>query len=284
MVSFWFDKVRPEIVFHAAALKHVPLLEEHPMEGVKTNVLGTINIAEACLKFSAAAMVTISTDKAVNPGNVMGATKRLAESYCQGLDQLSRNHNGTHFVTVRFGNVLGSTGSVVPLFQRQIESGGPVTITHPEIERYFMTIPEAVTLVLQAGGRGMSSLAQRGGIYVLDMGQPVKIIDLARHMIQLSGLRPEIDIPIKVVGLRPGEKLYEEVMHDDESLLVSGDGPVMQIVPRATDLAILRQQVEKLRQACLGKDEPRVLRLLKISVPEYGSMTSGPGPRLHHHV
>jgi O-antigen biosynthesis protein WbqV len=269
MISFWFNEVRPEIVFHAAALKHVPLIEYHPMEGVKTNVLGTIHVAEACLKHGVSAMVTISTDKAVNPSNVMGATKRLAESYCQGLDQLSRHQHGTHFVTVRFGNVLGSAGSVVPLFQRQIESGGPVTITHPDIKRYFMTIPEAITLVLQAGARGMRPDSRRGGIYVLDMGQPVKIIDLARQMIQLSGLRPEVDIPIKFIGLRPGEKLYEEVVHNDESLVASESGPIIQIVPRTTDLTILRQQVQELRQACATKDFERLIRLLKIAVPEF---------------
>jgi O-antigen biosynthesis protein WbqV len=272
MVSFWFNEARPEIVFHAAALKHVPLVEDHPLEGVKTNVFGTIHIAEACVKYNVAAMVTISTDKAVNPSNAMGATKRLAESYCQGLDQLSHDQITTNFVTVRFGNVLGSAGSVVPLFQRQIEEGGPVTVTHPDIKRYFMTIPEAVTLVLQAGARGMRSDRRRGGIYVLDMGQPVKIIDLARHMIQLSGLRPGLDIQIKVMGLRPGEKLYEEVVHNDESLVSSGDDPVMQIVPRTTDLTILRQQVSELRQACATKDFERVMRLLKVSVPEFSSV------------
>lgn len=272
MVSFWFNEVRPEIVFHAAALKHVPLVEDHPIEGVKTNVFGTIHIAEACVKYGVAAMVTISTDKAVNPSNAMGATKRLAESYCQGLDQLSRGQITTNFVTVRFGNVLGSAGSVVPLFQRQIEEGGPVTVTHPDIKRYFMTIPEAVTLVLQAGARGMRSDSRRGGIYVLDMGQPVKIIDLARHMIQLSGLRPDLDIQIKIMGLRPGEKLYEEVVHNDESLISSGNDPIMQVVPRTTDLTILRQQVLELRQACSTKDFERVMRLLKVSVPEFSSV------------
>ncbi len=269
LVARWMERVRPDVVFHAAALKHVPLLEHHPIEAVKTNVIGTVNVAEACLKFGVATMVTISTDKAVNPSNVMGATKRLAEAYCQGLDQADARAHATRFITVRFGNVLGSAGSVVPLFRRQIEAGGPVTVTHTDITRYFMTIPEAVSLVLQAGAHGIGSEEERGVIYVLEMGQPVKIMDLARQMIQLSGQRPDVDIKIEVVGLRPGEKLYEEVVHSDESVVPTRTKSVLKFQPRATDLRIIRQQVQELRHAAGNCDAERALRLLKISVPEY---------------
>lgn len=273
LVLYWIGRMRPEVVFHAAALKHVPMLEEHPVEAIKTNVLGTINVADACLTHHVAAMVTISTDKAVNPCNVMGATKRLAEAYCQGADQSADNHGTTRFITVRFGNVLGSAGSVVPLFQRQIEAGGPVTVTHPEINRFFMTIPEAVTLVLQAGAQGYGVNDERGSIYILDMGEPVKIIDLARQMIRLAGLRPEIDIQIQIVGLRPGEKLYEEVMHNDESVLPTRHNAILKLAPRATNLRIIQQQVQELRSASMSGDRERVLRLLSISVPEYVTET-----------
>ncbi|MBZ0324660.1 MAG: polysaccharide biosynthesis protein, partial [Alphaproteobacteria bacterium] len=186
---------RPEIVFHAAALKHVPMVEANPNEGMLTNVAGTRNIADACRAAGVAAMVMISTDKAVNPTSVMGATKRLAESYCQALD-IAGGDEGTRFVTVRFGNVLGSTGSVVPLFQRQLAKGGPLTVTHPEMKRYFMTVREAVELVLQASALGVSAPEKRGRIYVLDMGAPVRIRDLAETMIRLAGLRPGEDVEI----------------------------------------------------------------------------------------
>jgi O-antigen biosynthesis protein WbqV len=268
LVSQWIERTRPDIVFHAAALKHVPLLEDHPIEGVKTNVIGTVNVAEACRRHGVSAMVMISTDKAVNPSNVMGATKRLAEAYCQGLDQTDPNGT-TRYVAVRFGNVLGSAGSVVPLFQRQIEAGGPVTITHPDITRYFMTIPEAVALVLQAGAEGVRNTKERGGIYVLEMGAPIRIIDLARQMIHLSGRRPDVDVKIDVVGLRPGEKLYEEVVHTGESVVPTHIKSVLKLVPRTSDLRIVRQQVQEFHQACSNSDVSRVLRLLKVSVPEY---------------
>ncbi len=271
LVSRWVADVRPDIVFHAAALKHVPLLESHPIEGIKTNVFGTINIAEACRAHGVSAMVTISTDKAVNPTNVMGATKRLAEAFCQGLDQTPDGGATTRFITVRFGNVLGSAGSVVPLFQHQIEIGGPVTVTHPDINRFFMTIPEAVTLVLQAGAQGLGVEEERGNIYLLDMGEPVKIIDLARQMIRLFGRRPDVDIKIKIIGLRPGEKLHEEVIHNDESILPTRSKSILKLAPRASDLRIIRQQVQELRHACVIGDRERALRVLKISVPDYVS-------------
>jgi O-antigen biosynthesis protein WbqV len=265
------ERVHPDVLFHAAALKHVPLLEGQPMEAVKTNVIGTVNVAEACYAHNVPTVVIISTDKAVNPTNVMGASKRLAEGYCQGLDQSFNGGKRTRFVTVRFGNVLGSAGSVVPLFQRQIEAGGPVTVTHPEITRYFMTIPEAVTLVMQAGARGKGLDEERGSIYVLEMGQPVKILDLARQMIRLSGRRPDDDVRIEFVGLRPGEKLYEEVIHSDESVVPTTTNSILKVTPRVTDLRIVRQQVQEMIQACDNLDHLRIFRLLKLSVPEFVS-------------
>lgn len=204
-----FEEYRPDVVYHAAAHKHVPLMEDSPNEAIKNNVFGTLNVARAADKYGAQAMVLISTDKAVNPTNVMGASKRICEMIIQTLSQTSK----TRFVAVRFGNVLGSNGSVIPLFKRQIANGGPVTVTHKEIIRYFMTIPEAVSLVLQAG-----AYAKGGEIFVLDMGKPVKIYDLAVNMIKLSGLRPHEDIPIEITGLRPGEKLYEEMLMSEEGL------------------------------------------------------------------
>lgn len=209
-VDMIFDCYRPEIVYHAAAHKHVPLMEESPNEAIKNNVFGTYNVAEAADRFGTGTFVLISTDKAVNPTNVMGASKRMCEMIIQ---MFSRKTKYTRFVAVRFGNVLGSNGSVIPLFRRQIERGGPVTVTHKDIIRYFMTIPEAVSLVMQAG-----VYAREGEIFVLDMGDPVRIDDLARNMIKLSGLEPDVDIKIVYTGLRPGEKMYEELLMSEEGL------------------------------------------------------------------
>jgi FlaA1/EpsC-like NDP-sugar epimerase len=208
-----FLDYRPEVVFHAAAYKHVPMMEENPTEGVLTNVLGTKHIADLAVAFNVGKFVMISTDKAVNPSNVMGTTKRIAEIYIQSLKNSSINKS-TRFITTRFGNVLGSTGSVIPRFKAQIQKGGPITVTHPEITRYFMTIPEAVHLVLEAGTMGIG-----GEIFIFDMGEPVKITDLALKMIKLAGLQPEKDIKIVYTGLRPGEKLYEELLNDGESTM-----------------------------------------------------------------
>jgi len=210
---------KPSVIFHAAARKHVPLIEENPCDGIMTNVFGTRNVADAAIEAGVDAFVMISTDKAIRPTSTMGASKRIAELYCQALDVSDAQ---TRFVTVRFGNVLGSTGSVVPLFRRQILSGGPVTVTHPEMKRYFMTIPEATQLVLQAAAAGIEQRRARGRIMVLDMGEPVRIIDLARSMIVLAGLRPDQDIEIRFTGLRPGEKLFEELFDASEHPEASG--------------------------------------------------------------
>jgi FlaA1/EpsC-like NDP-sugar epimerase len=262
---------RPELVFHAAALKHVPIVEANPCEGILTNVLGTRHVAEACRAACVKAMVMISTDKAVNPTNVMGATKRLAESICQALDiGESKRAQGTRFVTVRFGNVLGSTGSVVPLFQRQLASGGPLTVTHPEIARFFMTVREAVELVLQASALGIED-AERGKIFVLDMGQPIKIVDLARQMIRLAGLKPDRDVKLAFIGLRPGEKLVEELFHAGEPLLPTRAQGILLAAPRASDYALLQRSLDELIEQARERHEERALALMAALVPEYAA-------------
>ncbi|HVY12101.1 MAG TPA: nucleoside-diphosphate sugar epimerase/dehydratase [Alphaproteobacteria bacterium] len=220
-----FEEHRPAVIFHAAALKHVPMAEANVREALLTNVIGTRNVADAAASIGAQAMVLISTDKAVNPTSVMGASKRMAEHYCQSLDH--ENTGPTRFLTVRFGNVLGSTGSVVPRFKEQLMKGGPLTVTHPEITRYFMTVMEAVELVLQACAHGVNS-SERGRIMVLDMGRPIKIADLARQMIRLAGLQPDSDVKIIYTGLRPGEKLHEELFGESEKLAPAGvDGVLL---------------------------------------------------------
>jgi len=266
---------RPELVFHAAALKHVPMVEANTVEGVLTNVLGTRHVAEACRAHGVRAMVMISTDKAVNPASVMGATKRLAESICQALDIVeSRKPGGTRFVTVRFGNVLGSTGSVVPLFQRQLAAGGPLTVTHPEMTRFFMTVREAVELVLQASVLAVKGGEERGKIFVLDMGEPVKIVDLARQMIRLAGRKPGKDIKIAFIGLRPGEKLQEELFYASEPLLPTEAAAIRLAAPRTIDYAMLSRSLDELAEHAGERRQERMLALLGTLVPEYGGAAS----------
>ena len=265
-VNSLFSKYRPDVVFHAAAIKHVPLAEQNVSETIKTNVLGTRNCALAAIKNRAAVFVMISTDKAVNPTNVMGATKRAAESYCQALDL---QDHGTRFKTVRFGNVLGSNGSVVPRFAAQIAKGGPVTVTHQNIVRYFMTIPEAVRLVLQASSMGMTSNEERGKIIVLDMGEPVRIADLAERMIRLAGYRPYVDIKIEYVGLRPGEKLFEELFDEREVQDAARHENYIVASPRVVELSTIEKMVTAMAVAINGENAPGALAQLRIAVPEY---------------
>lgn len=265
-----FDGLRPELVFHAAALKHVPIVENHVAEAVQTNIAGSRNVADLCREYGTQTMVLISTDKAVNPSSAMGATKRVAESYCQALDR-ARGAEGCRFLTVRFGNVLGSTGSVVPLFERQLAAGGPLTVTHPEITRYFMTTREAVELVLQASTLGASQNTKAGGIMVLDMGEPVKILDLAEQMIRLAGKRPHEDIEISYVGLRPGEKLYEELFHDAESLAPTDNAAIRLATPRVADQEVLVRAIDEICAAARDNNNESCRNLLAHLVPEFHS-------------
>lgn len=271
-VDHLLGALKPHIVFHAAAIKHVPLAEHNPEEAILTNAIGTKNVANACVEHDVEAMVLISTDKAVNPANVMGATKRLAETYCQALGSDAKARKKTRFITVRFGNVLGSTGSVVPLFEKQLKRGGPLTITHPDMVRYFMTVREAVELVLQAAAMGARPEESRSGlIFVLDMGKPVKIADLAVQMIRLSGFKPNEDIQIVYTGLRPGEKLYEELFHYSESSLKTDHEGVMLASSRKADLASLELPMAKLRKACEARDVKAAFLQLQKLVPEFHS-------------
>ena len=274
---------RPEIVFHAAALKHLPMVEANPIEGALTNTIGSRNVAEAARAFGASLVVMISTDKAVNPTSVLGATKRLAESFCQALDLYEARGRtpygqGTRYVTVRFGNVLGSTGSVVPLFARQLAAGGPLTVTDPEVARFFMTVREAVELVLQASA--LSPAAEtteiRGKIFVLDMGEPVKIVDLAHQMIRLAGRRPHRDVEIEFIGLRPGEKLQEELFHPAEPLMPTANPGIRLAAPRTADYAMLVRSIDELEVSARQRREDRVLDLLERLVPEYRRSASRP--------
>ena len=266
-----FEDTKPELVFHAAALKHVPMVEANVLEGLTTNVLGTMNVANAAKVSGVSTFVQISTDKAVNPTNVMGASKRIAESYCQSLD-LQNNKGGaneTRFVTVRFGNVLGSTGSVVELFRKQISEGGPVTVTDPEMKRYFMTVREAVELVLAASALGSTHRDQAGKIYVLDMGEPVLILDLAKQMIRLAGRVPDEEIAITFSGLRPGEKLYEEIFHGSEELGETSQSGILLASPRVNDLAEVQAEIATLARAISANDQTAARAVITKLVPEY---------------
>jgi len=284
-----FEDIKPELVFHAAALKHVPMVENDPLEGVLTNAFGTRVVAEAARGIGTAAMVFISTDKAVNPTSVMGASKRLAEMYCQALDREARHgRTGMRCITVRFGNVLGSTGSVVPLFRRQLERGGPLTVTHPDMRRYFMTVREAVGLVLQASVVGTTDAKDQppelaeGGIFVLDMGQPVKIVDLARRMIRLAGLRPDEDVEIRFTGLRPGERLYEELFHGQEPPRPTAFPGLLVATPRTADSALVGRAIDEMAAAGRAGNARLALQQLARLVPEFAHApegTAAAGPR-----
>ena len=254
-----FEKYQPDIVYHAAAHKHVPLMEDSPNEAVKNNVFGTLNVVKAADKYKTKKFILISTDKAVNPTNIMGATKRICEMIVQSYNKQSQ----TEYVAVRFGNVLGSNGSVIPLFKKQIKEGGPVTVTHPDIIRYFMTIPEAVSLVLQAG-----AYAKGGEIFILDMGEPVKIADMARNLIKLSGYEPDVDIKIKYTGLRPGEKLYEELLMKEEGLQDTPNHLIHIGKPIALDETTFFNKLTNLKEA-VYKETSDVRLLVKDIVPTY---------------
>ena len=262
-----FAKYRPGAVFHAAAHKHVPLMEHCPREAVHNNVFGTLNAVRAADAYGAARFIFISTDKAVNPTSVMGATKRMGEMIVQYYARTSK----TIFTAVRFGNVLGSNGSVIPVFQRQIAAGGPVTVTHPDIERFFMTIPEASRLVIQAGG-----MAHGGEIFILDMGEPVKIVDLAKGLIQLQGLTPDVDIKIEFTGLREGEKMYEELLMDEESTLPTDNQSIMISTGQEISYDQVASKLDELENA-LSATDGEAIRMLEQAVPTYHYTSNGKG-------
>ena len=265
-----FNKFHPSYVFHAAAYKHVPMMEINPTEAILANVMGTRNVADLALKYGVYKFVMISTDKAVNPTNVMGCTKRLAEIYCQSLfHDAQQKGKKTQFITTRFGNVLGSNGSVIPLFRKQIAAGGPVTVTHKEIIRYFMTIPEACSLVLEAGCMGNG-----GEIYIFDMGEPVKIYDMARRMISLAGLKPDVDIKIEEIGLRPGEKLYEELLNDKEKTTATVNKKIMVAKVKLYDYKDVCTHIDKIIAFASKGDVHEMVYAMKEFVPEYKSMHS----------
>jgi FlaA1/EpsC-like NDP-sugar epimerase len=267
-----FSAYNPQVVFHAAAYKHVPLMEENPSQAILTNIQGTKNLADLSCKYNVKKFVMVSTDKAVNPSNVMGASKRIAEKYVQSLhlrSQKESHSNATKFITTRFGNVLGSNGSVVPLFTKQIAEGGPLTITHPDIIRYFMTIPEACQLVLEAGAMGNG-----GEIYIFDMGKPVKIIDLARKMIKLAGFIPEKDIKIQIVGLRPGEKLFEELLNDTSKTLATHHEKIMIAQEIQDEFENFHIDIDELISIANQYQNDAVVAKMKKIVPEFKSMNS----------
>ncbi len=259
-VDWVFKKFHPQVIFHAAAYKHVPMIELNPAEGVVNNIIGSRTVADAADRYNADAFVFVSTDKAVNPANVMGTSKRIAEIYCQNLAEKSH----TRFITTRFGNVLGSAGSVVPLFEKQILQGGPVTVTHKDISRYFMTIPEAVSLIFQAGAMGEGS-----EIFVLDMGEPVRIKHLAEQMIRIAGLIPEKDIKIVYTGLRPGEKLYEEIFHERENLRGTNHPKLLLAGSRQVNWNWLNDELKALASAATSRNVPHLIEHLRKIVPEY---------------
>jgi FlaA1/EpsC-like NDP-sugar epimerase len=264
-----FEKYKPNVVFHAAAYKHVPLMEDNPAQAIFVNVKGTKNLADLSCQYNIESFVMVSTDKAVNPSNVMGASKRIAEKYVQSLHKKQSKHYNTKFITTRFGNVLGSNGSVVPLFTQQIANGGPLTITHPEIIRYFMTIPEACQLVLEAGAMGKG-----GEIFIFDMGKPVKIIDLAKKMIRLAGFTPDKEIKIEIVGLRPGEKLYEELLNDNSKTLPTHHEKITIAQEEMEDFENISEMIDNLVLISNQFSNNEIVSKMKIIVPEFKSMNS----------
>lgn len=271
-LDYVFRNWHPHIVFHAAAYKHVPLMEENPCEAVRVNVYGTRLVADAAVKYGVEKFVMISTDKAVNPTNIMGCSKRLAEIYVQSLSLAiikGEVQGSTKFITTRFGNVLGSNGSVIPRFREQINNGGPVTVTHPEIIRYFMTIPEACRLVLEAGTMGNG-----GEIFVFDMGQPVKIADLAQRMIELSGMKVGKDIEIEYTGLRPGEKLYEELLSHKENTKETPHRKIRVATVREYEYNIVKQYLDSIENKSRSVDIIEMVKEMKAFVPEFKSRNS----------
>ncbi|WP_192925595.1 polysaccharide biosynthesis protein [Sinorhizobium medicae] len=265
-----FERHRPELVFHAAALKHVPMVQLNPCEGVLTNVVGTMNVANAAKKYGTLAMVQVSTDKVVNSTSVMGATKRLAELYCQALDLHGLETGlGPRFMTVRFGNVLGSSGSLIPLFKRQLARGGPLTVTDANMTRFFMTIREAVELTLQASAYGFEKQLGQGEIFVLDMGEPIKVIDIARRMIRLAGFTPDQEIEIKIIGCRPGEKLFEELFDETDKRISSPVPGVLGAVPEAIPLPTLRDAFARLQRHSERGNEAAVVSVMRELLPRY---------------
>jgi len=269
------SEFRPDIVFHAAALKHVPILERDWSEGVKTNIFGTVNVADAALAAGAEAMVMISTDKAIEPVSMLGLTKRFAEMYCQALDHDLPSQQGSRprmrLISVRFGNVLASNGSVVPKFKAQIETGGPVTVTHPDMVRYFMTIREACDLVITAATHALAPVRPDVSVYVLNMGQPVKIVDLAERLIRLSGLQPGHDIDIVFTGMRPGERLNEILFATEEPAVEIGVAGIMAAKPNEPPMQELHKWIAALEQAIASDDRATIKAILKDAVPEFGS-------------
>jgi FlaA1/EpsC-like NDP-sugar epimerase len=257
-----FDTLRPDTVFHAAAYKHVPMLELQPWKAIKNNILGARNLVDFANRFKVERFVFVSTDKAVRPANVMGASKRVAEMLVQGQNGCGLSN--TRFMTVRFGNVVGSVGSVIPLFQKQIARGGPITVTHPEVTRYFMTIPEACQLILQAG-----SMGEGGEIFILDMGTPIRISDMARDLIRLSGFEPDGDIKIEYVGLRPGEKLFEELITEGEGIIPTNHEKILMIKGAECNLDTLNGKIDELRRLAYDQDADGIKAVLQEIVPDY---------------
>jgi O-antigen biosynthesis protein WbqV len=276
------SEFKPDIVFHAAALKHVPILERDWSEGVKTNIFGSVNVADAALAAGAEAMVMISTDKAIEPVSMLGLTKRFAEMYCQALDHDVATQVGgrprMRLISVRFGNVLASNGSVVPKFKAQIEAGGPVTVTHPDMVRSFMTIREACDLVITAAAHALTPVRPDVSVYVLNMGQPVKIVDLAERMIRLSGLEPGLDIEVQFTGMRPGERLNEILFATEEPAVEIGVAGIMAAKPNEPPMTTLRKWLAALDEAIAKDDRATIKAVLKDAIPEFGSAAPADEP------